>query len=144
MRVDGFWLLCDDGITRPVVRSDVQAADGTRIRTKFLVDSGADRTVLSEDLFRELGLSPITSELHLEGVGGRTDSVIVETCIRLDRDNHLPISIRGPFAAFTDQATLDMCVLGRDITNLFSLIVDKPQDIVCLLGAGHRYTITAE
>jgi hypothetical protein len=35
-----------------------------------------------------------------------------------------------------------MSVLGRDITNLFTLIVDRPRDGVCLLGSGHQYAIT--
>jgi hypothetical protein len=29
MRIDGFWLLCEDGVVRPVIRGEVQAADGT-------------------------------------------------------------------------------------------------------------------
>jgi hypothetical protein len=37
-----------------------------------------------------------------------------------------------------------MSVLGRDIINLFALIVDRPQDIVCLLGQRHRYRIVQE
>jgi hypothetical protein len=37
---------------------------------------------------------------------------------------------------------LDMGVLGRDITNLFGLIVDRPRDLVCLLGTGHQYQIS--
>jgi hypothetical protein len=35
-----------------------------------------------------------------------------------------------------------MSVLGRDISNLFALIVDRPRDLVCLLGSGHHYSIT--
>ena len=38
------------------------------------------------------------------------------------------------FAAFTQTESLDMRVLGRDILNLFALIVDRPRDVVCLLG----------
>jgi hypothetical protein len=34
-----------------------------------------------------------------------------------------------------------MSVLGRDITNLFGVIVDRPGDVVCLVGQGHRYLI---
>jgi hypothetical protein len=37
-----------------------------------------------------------------------------------------------------------MCVLGRDIMNLFAVIVDRPGDLVCMIGRGHRYTITAQ
>jgi hypothetical protein len=48
---------------------------------------------------------------------------------------------RGSFAAFTALESLDMSVLGRDITNLFAVIVDRPRNLVCLLGQRHRYTI---
>jgi hypothetical protein len=36
---------------------------------------------------------------------------------------------------------LDICVLGRDITGLFGLIVDQPQGVVCMLGQRHRCRI---
>ena len=47
MRIDGEWLLCDDGIVRPVIRGEILAGDGTWQRAEFLVDTGADRTVFS-------------------------------------------------------------------------------------------------
>jgi hypothetical protein len=34
-----------------------------------------------------------------------------------------------------------MSVLGRDITNLFAVIVDRPRDFVGLLGQRHQYVI---
>lgn len=34
-----------------------------------------------------------------------------------------------------------MSVLGRDVTNLFALIVDRPGDLVCLLAKQHSYVI---
>ena len=46
MEIAGEWLRCDDGVTRPVVGAGVLAADGTVVPDRFLVDSGADRTVL--------------------------------------------------------------------------------------------------
>ena len=36
---------------------------------------------------------------------------------------------------------LDVCVLGRDITGMFAVIVDHPANTVCLLRGGHRYAI---
>ena len=39
MRIVGEWLLCDDGVTRPVVRAEVQAADGSLQADVFLIDS---------------------------------------------------------------------------------------------------------
>lgn len=36
-----------------------------------------------------------------------------------------------------------MSVPGRDVTNLFALIVDRQRDLVCMVGTGHQYAITA-
>jgi hypothetical protein len=48
---------------------------------------------------------------------------------------------RGEFAALADPDALDMSVLGRDITGLFAVIVDRPGNTVCLVGQQHRYSI---
>jgi hypothetical protein len=41
----------------------------------------------------------------------------------------------------TELEALDISVLGRDISGLFSVIVDQPNRVVCLLGPRHRYRI---
>ena len=48
---------------------------------------------------------------------------------------------RGRYFAVPEPEALDMSVLGRDITGLFALIVDRPGDLVGLLSQRHRYTI---
>jgi hypothetical protein len=73
--------------------------------------------------------------------GGVVNTIIVETRIRLTRENNGKIMLRGQYAAVTGTEALDMSILGRDVTNLFSLIVDWPQLLVCLLGQRHQYTI---
>ena len=45
LMVSGFY--GDDGIVRPVMRGEILASDGTWHRTEFLVDTGADRTLIS-------------------------------------------------------------------------------------------------
>lgn len=47
MLIVGVWQLCDDGVMRPMVHAQVFGADGRPYAEDFLVDSGADRTVLS-------------------------------------------------------------------------------------------------
>jgi hypothetical protein len=141
MRIDGSWLLCDDGVVRPVILGEALAAGGTWVPVTFLVDSGADRTVFSADTLRDLALPALTSEEQLGGVGGQAASVAVETKIRLTRETATPVVISGRFSAFTDPKSMDMSVLGRDITNLFALIIDRPQEVVCLLSQNHRYAI---
>lgn len=40
---------------------------------------------------------------------------------------------RGIFATAVDDGTLDIAILGRDITNLFAVVIDWPGDAVRLL-----------
>jgi hypothetical protein len=47
MRIDGAWRVCDDGVVRPVIVGEIKAPDGSWVDVPFLVDSAADRTVLS-------------------------------------------------------------------------------------------------
>ncbi|MGH9764123.1 MAG: hypothetical protein ACREDR_29135, partial [Blastocatellia bacterium] len=64
------------------------------------------------------------------------------TRIQLVRETGAPVSIRGRFAAVTDLTTLDISVLGRDVTDNFAAIVDRPQNAILLLGQRHNYLVT--
>jgi hypothetical protein len=127
---------------RPIFRGKIRASSGAMIPGEFLADTGADRTVLSAAILYNLALPTVPANKRLGGVGGAVETVIVDTAIHLDRDDGGTAVFRGQFAAFTDPEALDMSVLGRDISNLFALIVDRQRDLVCLLGAGHQYSIT--
>ena len=37
-----------------------------------------------------------------------------------------------------------MSVLGRDIMQMFAVIVDRPDDVVSLVGQQHRYVIQTQ
>lgn len=141
MRFNGEWLWCDEGIVRPVIRGEILAEDGSWKTFEFLVDTGADRTVFSAATLAKLRLQASTAQEGISGLGGSVDSVIVETQIRLTRETSGKVVFRGQYAAVTQLDSLDIDVLGRDITGLFSVIVDQPGDVVCLLGQRHRYTI---
>ena len=117
MVIAGSWQLCDDGLTRPVLQAALQASDGTLVADDFLIDSGADRTVLSNTFLVRLQLPTRStgSGTGLCGVGGQTDSVLVNTTVQfLNRDGN-PVRIHGEFAAFTDPTATDLSILGRDI-----------------------------
>lgn len=141
MRIDGAWRLCDDDIVRPVLRVEVRTASGDWAPLHFLVDIGADRTVFQAALLQVLGIQAEPANEKLEGVGGHAESVVITTQIRLFRETGAAVSFDGQFAAFTDPKALDMSVLGRDITNHFGVLVDRPQDLVCLAAAKHRCVV---
>ncbi|HMF15368.1 MAG TPA: retropepsin-like aspartic protease [Gemmataceae bacterium] len=141
MRIDGLWHLCDDGILRPVIHGEILAGDGSWVKAPLLVDSGADRTVFSADVMEALHLQPIDSPDRLSGVGGAAASVVVDTQLRLTHDQAGKAIFKGQFAGFTEVEALDMSVVGRDILNLFALIIDRQGDTICFLGQDHYYTI---
>jgi hypothetical protein len=141
MRIDGEWLACDDGIVRPIILGEVLAANGFWEPVEFLLDIGADRTVFSSAVLSLLGLPHLPGEQALGGLGGRTESVLLETTLRLTTDHGTKITLRGQYAAVTSPESLDFSVLGRDVTRLFAVIVDQPGNVVCLLGQRHRYRI---
>ena len=141
MRIDGEWLLCDDGILRPVIRGEILASDGTWQRAEFLVDTGADRTVFSAPVLASLRLEPVLTLARLGGVGGVVSSVVVETQVRLTREESGKVVLRGQYAAVTELQALDMSILGRDIAGMFAVVIDRPGNVVCLLGQRHYYTI---
>jgi hypothetical protein len=141
MRINGLWYAGDEGIRRPVIRGEVLTGNGLWIKAPFLVDTGADLTVLSAAILADVHLQPFALQDRLGGVGGIADSVAVETQIRLSRETGSKVTFRGQYAAVTEVEALDISVLGRDITDLFAVSVDHPGNIVCLLGQRHRYTI---
>src|SRR5262249_7746610 len=101
----------------------------------------ADRTVVSADIWAIVAFDPIASPHPLSGVGGQAPSVVFNSEVRLTHDAGGKVSFRGQFAAITELESLDMSVLGRDITNLFAVIGDRPGALVCLLGQRHHYII---
>lgn len=141
MRIDGEWLLCEDGMRRPVIRGEILAHDGSWQAIEFLVDTGADHTVLSALTLDTLQLQAHGTQNRLGGVGGIVDSVVVETQIRLYRETRGTVVFRGQYAAVAELNALDMSVIGRDITNLFAVIVDQPGNVICMLGQRHQYMI---
>jgi hypothetical protein len=141
MRIDGKWLLGDDGVMRPMISGDILAGNGSWEKSEFLVDTGADRTVFSAATLAKLGLQSLVMQEGVSGVGGIAASVTVDTQIRLNREDAGKVVFRGQYAAVTELEALDINVLGRDITDLFAVIVDRLRDVVCLLGQRHHYTI---
>ncbi|MCG8583277.1 MAG: aspartyl protease family protein [Pirellulales bacterium] len=141
MRFDGEWLQCDDGIVRPVIRAEILTGDSRWLGLELLVDTGADRTVISANVLESLGTETTAPRDRLGGVGGLVDSVLVDTQIRLSRDDGQRAVFRSNYAACTHHEALDMSVLGRDILDMFALIVDRKAEVVAMIGGQHSYAI---
>ncbi len=65
----------------------------------------------------------------------------MQTTIRLMKDTGEKIQLRGVFPAFPDPEALDTSLPGRDVLDLFAVIVDRPGNWVCLLNQHHHYVI---
>lgn len=143
MQIIGEWLLCSDGVFRPIVRAQVEGMAVGFIDEHFLVDNGADRTVFSADLVARLQL-PVkqpSGGTALMGIGGGSDYVLLTTAIEFTRDDGGPTRVRGEFAAFTDPLASDMSILGRDVLNNFDVIISRPRNEVLLLAPNHYYHV---
>jgi hypothetical protein len=141
MQINGAWRLCDDQVMRPLILGSVRTVDGSWIEVPFLADCGADRTVLSCDVWQSLRLPSIESSDGISGLGGSPESVLVQTHVRLERQDGVQVHFKGIFAAVTSPSALDMCVLGRDVTNLFALLVDCPILLVSMVRDEHACVI---
>lgn len=141
MRINGEWYQCDDGVVRPVIRGEVLNVSGFWEPVLFLVDTGADRTVLNTAILELLGFHSSAVFDNIGGIGGTTPSVCINTQLRLSCHDENKAVFQGEFAAVLRLEALDISVLGRDILDLFSVIVDRQNEVVCLLGQHHRYVI---
>ena len=143
MQVLGKWFLCDDGVTRPSVEVHVFDVDNRSHHEIFLVDSLADRSVLTATLLSKLRLPTrsLGPGLALVGIGGQQAAVIVKTKQELVRDDGVPVAVSGDFTAFVDPAATDMSVLGRDVLNNFDLILSWRRKEVLLLAPNHQYSV---
>jgi hypothetical protein len=143
MLIPGEWRACDDGITCPMVQAKLQAADGAFHVEFFLVDSCADRTVLSADSLSKLGFQETAApkDVALQGIGGTSGYVLVNSVIEFTRDDGGPAHVRGEYAAFTDPAATDLSILGRDVLNNFDVILSHRRNEVLLLAPNHEYRV---
>jgi hypothetical protein len=146
MLVTGEWQLRDDGVVWPIMRAKVLGRAGNLTAENSLIDSGADRTVLSAVLLARLQL-PIQSadpSVTLSGIGGTSEFVLVTTVVAFMHDGGGLVRIRGEFAGFTDPKATDVSVLGRDVLDNFDLIIGRHRNEILLLAPRHRYRIDRE
>lgn len=117
--------------------------DGQWLEVSFLLDAGADRTVFNADFFSLLRPLRTTGseDVLLSGVGGKTNSITIESAIAFARDDGELITVRGSFGVFVEDESADLSVLGRDVSNNFSVIYDYPNEIIALLAPPHSYEI---
>ena len=141
MRINGSWVSNANGVLEPVLRVAVESAPGEWIEEAFLVDSGAEQTVLSPELIKSLDVPRRPSLNQLIGIGGVISCLTVTTRLRLQREDGLPAMINGPFDGIPEGREGELSILGRDVLGNFALILDRPGRVISLLHGQHWYAI---
>lgn len=141
MRVDGRWHRFQDGALRPVIDAAVFSSSGLWQNITLLLDCGSDRTVFDASLLSLLSPLASSENLELAGVGGSVDSKVIPTRLAFVRDDGNRVTVQGHFSVFTDIASSDVSVLGRDITNNFHVIYSYPERQVVMFAQPHTYRI---
>ncbi len=141
MRINGGWFETDERLPQPVMIGALQAADGRWVKCPFLIDTGADTTVFSPKVLRQLGRPITLAPKQLLGVGGAVETWQVWTTLAFIRADGEPTVIEGAYSAFQVEDALEMSVLGYDVLRLFAVIVDRPGNTVCFLVPPLRYII---
>ena len=143
MRIEGEWILFSDGVTRPLIKAQLLDRFGSGLDVRFLVDCGADRTVLTAPVIDRLQLpqQPSPPDTVIKGISGQTVYVTVHTVLLLTRDDGGGAKVRGEFLGLTDPEASDLSVLGRDVTDNFDLILSRRRNEVLLLAPTHQYQV---
>ena len=133
-------------MTRPIVDAHVFGVDGKPYHDRFLIDSGADRTVFSAAFLAklQLPLNKPPAGIALTGISGDSAYALVNTALEFARDDGGPARVRGEFAAFTDPAATDLSILGRDVLDNFDVILSRRRNLVLLLAPNHQYHVDRE
>lgn len=140
MFVAGEWRETVTTVPRPYVRAHLRAHDGSWVQAVFLVDTGADCTVLAADVARLLGLPLAPSARSISGLGGAVETLEVHTTLRLTSADGSRMNLQGTYATSDDPAVHES-ILGYDVLRRFAVIVDETNDLVCLIRPPHRYVI---
>ena len=141
MQIDGTWAVDPHGVTSPILTAHLIGAGGSHVPCTFLVDTGAEVTVLTYDVFQKLGLPTQPAQHQLAGLGGIVVSAVVDTVLLLTLSDGTTTRVRNMFNAEAHPPGSDISLLGRDVLNYFTLIVDRPNWRVHLLVGQHNYVI---
>lgn len=143
MRIVGEWRLFPDGVTRPIMAAEMLSIAGERVVVRFLVDSGADRTALNAAALLDLGLplQECNPGESIRGITGRASYVTIRSVIEFKTDDGGVARVRGEFVGLTDPDASDICVLGRDVTDNFDVILSRRRDDALLLAPTHQYQV---
>lgn len=139
--ISGYFRHDDNGVMRPYIDLDVafHTPLNARIRISFIVDTGADRTLLSANVARELerlfdfDIRSLELGNPVGGLGGIIDTRSIGVTLRQGSFwTAMPVSIIDAVPGPNSAPSL----LGRDMLDDFALFMERRSERVLLLDAG--------
>jgi hypothetical protein len=126
-----------------MINAKMLGGDGNLYEEVFLVDSGADRTVLSAAFASRLQLQPTVAPggYVLQGIGGSSGYTVFVSTLEFIRTDNQTTRVRGQYHAFLDPKATDCSILGRDVLDNFDVILSRQRQEVLLLAGNHQYQI---
>jgi hypothetical protein len=142
VKIDGYWQPAIDNpqMLRPVVEAKVITPSDVHT-TWFMIDTGADRTVLGSIFADALKAYQKGDDQMLVSAGGIIQSYTADLQIVLPDIEGRGIRFNLQGIVLTDPYQANTHLLGRDILNYFAVICDHEANLVTLLRAPHRYQI---
>ena len=143
MEIAGRWDECDDGVQRPIVSIAVEDESRHGFAEDFLVDTGADFTVLSNSALARINSNHQidTDSGFVSGIGGHAQTVAVDAVLAVSNSTGQTARFHSTFAAFCEIEASEISILGRDILDHFDVIISRRTDQVLLLFASSRFSI---
>jgi predicted aspartyl protease len=141
MRVNGEWRETATTLPRPYLRAFMEAQDGSWVECLFLVDTGADRTLVTADVARRLWHPTLPSTRTVMGIGGVVDTHEVLTRVRFVGAAGEVFNIAGSYGVFLDELNTE-CILGYDVLHRFTVIFEKRTNTILLLHPPTGYLLT--
>jgi hypothetical protein len=139
VRIKGDWVVGSDGVSRPMV--EVLLAGASVLSRRFLVDTGADVTVIRRVTLDALGVALPTTAVAASGIGGDASLVSLSTYLVLQVEGGGTARVNGPFTASLDPVAFEFDLLGRDVLNNFEVLVSRRRGEVLLLAPPHEYQV---
>ena len=141
--ISGYFQLDDDGVTRPYIDLAVEFHEpiDARLVVTFIVDTGADRTLLSSHIAERLradfdfDIRSLEEDNPIGGIGGQVNTRKARVTLYSGNQwitSNMSITVIDAVPGPETMPSL----LGRDIVDDFALFIERRTQRVLLLDAG--------
>lgn len=141
MLIVGEWRPDENGVLTPVLDCFLLAGNGKWHAVSFLIDSGAERTVLSPEILRDLDAPAQMSLNSLVGIGTASQVLTVSSRLKLQAADKTDVIVNGPYFGLAEGREGELSILGRDVLSNFAVILDRPGHAITMLHGRHHYSI---